>query len=382
MNLAIKDIRHSLLRFFLTVFGVGLLMAATIGMLGMYRGIVFEALIVIENIGADLWVVEGGKSGPFAESSAVPANLDRRVSGVAGVAATRRFIQYNQQFEVEGFPLRMSVTGVDYPADSGSWIPLIAGRYFQSNRYEAIADKTLGLAVGDEIRLGRDSYTIVGVSTGQVDMGGDGLLFTTIADAQVINQLLPSEAILLNRAAKGKTRMGLGDDTGSIAAVIVETLPGADREVVRESIKRWGDVEVLTRQDQETLLLDGQLGKLRLQILAFTTMTLLICCAVIALTIYTMTIEKVAQIALLKLIGARDRVIIGMIAQQAALIGFCSLLLAIAISFTIYPRFPRTVLITQTDLIVLSAVLMALSLASSWFAIRRALAVRAQEVLA
>jgi putative ABC transport system permease protein len=382
VNLAIKDIRHNLLRFVLTVFGVGLLMAATIGMLGMYRGIVYEALVVIDGIGADLWVVEGGKSGPFAESSAVPANLDRRVAGVAGVAATRRFIQYNQQFQFDGLPLRMSITGVDFPSDSGSWIPLIAGRYFQSNRYEAIADKTLGLVVGDEIRLGRDTYTIVGVATGQVDMGGDGLLFVTIADAQVINQLLPSEAILLNRAAKGKTRMGLGDDTGSVAAVIVETLPGADKEVVRDTIKRWGDVEVLTKQDQETLLLDGRLGKLRVQILAFTTMTLLICCAVIALTIYTMTIEKVAQIALLKLIGARDRVIIGMIAQQAGLIGFCGLVLAIAISFTIYPRFPRTVLITESDLGVLSAVLMALSLAASWFAIRRALAVRAQEVLA
>ncbi len=48
----------------------------------------------------------------------------------------------------------MSITGVDFPSDSGSWIPLIAGRYFQSNRYEAIADKTLGLVVGDEILLG------------------------------------------------------------------------------------------------------------------------------------------------------------------------------------------------------------------------------------
>jgi putative ABC transport system permease protein len=381
VNLAVKDIRHNLLRFILTVFGVALLMASTIGMLGMYRGIVFEALIVIDGIGADLWVVEGGKAGPFAESSAVPANLDRRVAGVAGVAATRRFIQYNRQFEIDGALLRMSVTGVDFPSDSGSWIPLIAGRYFQSNRYEAIADKTLALAVGDEIRLGRETYTIVGVASGQVDMGGDGLLFVTIPDAQAISQLLPSEAILLNRAAKGKTRMGFGDETGSIAAVIVETLPSADIGVVGDAIKRWGDVEVTTKEEQKSQLLDGRLGKLRFQILAFTTMTLLICCAVIALTIYTMTIEKVPQIALLKLIGARDRVIVGMIAQQATLIGFCGLIVAIAISFTIYPRFPRTVLITAPDMAALSLVLMTLSLAASWFAIRRALAVRAQEVL-
>ena len=381
MNIALRDMRFSALRFALTAVGIGMLLGATMGMIGLYRGIVHEALLIINDIGADLWVVEGGRSGPFAETSAVPANLDRRVEGVPGVDSTRRFIQYNQQYTIDGKPVRLAVTGVDYPKDSGAWIPLIDGRAFRSTRYEAIADQSTGLLVGDVIRLGHDDYTVVGLTKGQVDMGGDGMFFVTIPDAQSINRVLPSEAVLLNRLAKGRSRMGLGDG-GSIAAVMVELKPNADAIEVQRRIKAWGDVEVLTQQEERDMLLNGRLWRLRVQILAFTAMTLLVAGSIIALTIYMLTLEKINQIALLKLIGARDRVIIGLIVQQALWIGVLGYSVAIAISFTLYPNFPRTVLLLPDDLAWIAFSLLVISLFASWFAIRRAMRVRAQEVLA
>ncbi|MFG1204938.1 ABC transporter permease [Xanthobacter aminoxidans] len=381
MNIALRDMRFSALRFALTAVGIGMLLGATMGMIGLYRGIVHEALLIINDIGADLWVVEGGRSGPFAETSAVPANLDRRVEGVPGVDSTRRFIQYNQQYTIDGKPVRLAVTGVDYPKDSAAWIPLIDGRAFRSTRYEAIADQSTGLLVGDVIRLGHDDYTVVGLTKGQVDMGGDGMFFVTIPDAQSINRVLPSEAVLLNRLAKGRSRMGMGDG-GSIAAVMVELKPNADVKEVQRRIKAWGDVEVLTQDEERDMLLNGRLWRLRVQILAFTAMTLLVAGSIIALTIYMLTLEKINQIALLKLIGARDRVIIGLIVQQALWIGVLGYGVALAISFTLYPNFPRTVLLLPDDLAWIAFTLLLISLFASWFAIRRAMRVRAQEVLA
>ncbi|MCL8385717.1 MULTISPECIES: ABC transporter permease [Xanthobacter] len=381
MNIALRDMRFSALRFALTAVGIGMLLGATMGMIGLYRGIVHEALLIINDIGADLWVVEGGRSGPFAETSAVPANLDRRVEGVPGVDSTRRFIQYNQQYTIDGKPVRLAVTGVDYPKDSAAWIPLIDGRAFRSTRYEAIADQSTGLLVGDVIRLGHDDYTVVGLTKGQVDMGGDGMFFVTIPDAQSINRVLPSEAVLLNRLAKGRSRMGMGDG-GSIAAVMVELKPNADVKEVQRRIKAWGDVEVLTQDEERDMLLNGRLWRLRVQILAFTAMTLLVAGSIIALTIYMLTLEKINQIALLKLIGARDRVIIGLIVQQALWIGVLGYGVALAISFTLYPNFPRTVLLLPDDLAWIAFTLFLISLFASWFAIRRAMRVRAQEVLA
>ena len=129
------------------------------------------------------------------------------------------------------------------------------------------------------------------------------------------------------------------------------------------------------------MLLGSRLYKLRLQILAFTTMTLVICCAVIALTIYNMTVEKTRQIALLKLLGAKDWLIAQMILMQALIIGVASFILGVTQSFIIFPYFPRTVRILSYDLAWIGAVFLALSLFASWFAIRKAVSIRAQEVL-
>src|SRR5690606_14812750 len=75
MNLAIKDIRFNFMRFALTALGIGFLLLGAIGAIGLYRGIVSDALLVIDRIGADLWVVQGERVGPFSEGSAIPATM-------------------------------------------------------------------------------------------------------------------------------------------------------------------------------------------------------------------------------------------------------------------------------------------------------------------
>ena len=75
MNLALHDIRHNVSRFVLTAVGIGLLLMIVLGMSGIYRGLIDDALVVVDHIGADLWVVQRGTRGPFAEISRVPANL-------------------------------------------------------------------------------------------------------------------------------------------------------------------------------------------------------------------------------------------------------------------------------------------------------------------
>ena len=58
MNLAVKDIRHNIGRFLLTGIGIGMLLMMVMGMLGIYRGLIQDATLLIERIGADLWVVQ------------------------------------------------------------------------------------------------------------------------------------------------------------------------------------------------------------------------------------------------------------------------------------------------------------------------------------
>lgn len=386
MNLAIKDIRFNFMRFALTALGIGFLLMGAIGAIGLYRGIVSDALLVIENVGADLWVVQGERMGPFTEGSSVSSTMDRRVEGVSGVASVRRFVQFSQQFDYDGKMHRATITGLDYPKDRGDWFPLVSGRRLQTGHFEIIADASIGLPLGARVRLAMDDYTVVGLTRGLVDSAGDGLLFVSINDALSVSTRRPGEQILLARGATPPPQT-LGDGESSvpqdskIAAVLVTLAPGADPYRVREAILRWGDANVLSRAEQRDLLLNQRLWRLRVQILAFAAVLLLVTAIVISLIIYTLTMEKLHPIALLKLIGARNTVIISMIMQQAALIGAFGFLLALLLSELTFPHFPRRIAILPADLGILFGVVCVICVVASWFGIAQALKVRAQEVL-
>ncbi|QRG09012.1 ABC transporter permease [Xanthobacter dioxanivorans] len=383
MNLAFKDIRFNLLRFLLTALGVAFLMMSSMGMVGLYRGIVADALLIIERIGADQWVVQGGRQGPFSEGSAISSTLDRRVEGIAGVASARRFVQFSQQFTLHGRQLRASVTGLDFPKDPGRWIPIVRGRLLASGHYEAVADMSIGLRLGETVHLGQDDYTVVGLTRGMVDTGGDGLLFVTVNDAVAIAQRRTSEEVLLARAGAGPaaaSRSSVPQDS-KIAAVLVTLNPAVDPEMVRRAVSSWGDVNVLSRAEQENLLLNQRLWRLRVQILAFTGVLLVVTGIVVSLIIYMLTMENLHEIAMLKLIGADNSVIIVMIAQQAFLIGASGLGFGLMLSRLVFPFFPRKVLILPGDVALLGIAVAVICAFASLLGISRALKVRAQEVL-
>lgn len=386
MNLALKDTLHAPTRFALTAVGVAFLVMAVIGMTGLYRGIVEDALLILDRIDADLWVVQGERAGPFAEGSAVASDMDRRVEGVPGVADVRRFTQYSQQFGFAGASRRATVTGVDVPRDDGRWVPLVEGRWLGGSRYEAVADASTGLKVGDRIRLARDVYTVVGLSRDMVDSAGDGLLFVGINDAGVIARRRTSEEIHLARAA-GTGAAAVNADASSVAqeskisAVLVRLDPAADAARVIAALQRWGDVRVMTTDEQRDLMLNARLWKLRLQILTFTGMILVITTIVVSLIVYTMTLGKLHEIALLKLMGARERVVFGLIGQQAALIGIAGYVLAVVLSSIIFPFFPRRVVMLPSDLAQIAFALALVCAVAALVGIARASRVSAREVL-
>ena len=380
MNLAWKDIKFNYVRFALTAVGVGAMITATIGIVGLYRGIVHEALLMIVEGGADLWVVQGNTHGPFSEMSRVSGTLDRRVEGVPGVKKVRRFIQYSRQFYFKGRRFGMSVTGLDYPHDTGTWLPLIAGRYLSTGHFEAIADVSTGLVLGDTIRLGPDDYKIVGMTRGQVDVAGDGLLYVSIADALTIDRYAPSEAVLLGRIAKSSAD---AIPTGRpVSAILISTHPGADIGTIRDIIEKWGDVRVFSQDEQVDIMLNGRLYKLRLQILAFVLTMLAVMAGVVSVAIYASVLEKIHSIAMLKLMGAPNRTIVGLIVQNSLLIGVFGFAMGTNCAHLVFPNFPRNVLMTWDDIGKLFIVVLMVCAASSCLGVSKAMKVRAQEILA
>ncbi|MFO1439835.1 MAG: ABC transporter permease [Verrucomicrobiaceae bacterium] len=403
MNLAVRDIRHNAGRFAFTTLGIGLLLMIVMGMGGIYRGLIHEATLLVDRIGADLWIVQGSTRGPFAELSRIPASLEDRVRAVPGVELARRFVSHTIQREHQGRPLRLVVQGLSWPEDRGEWIPLIAGRPLRQAHYEMIADVSLKLPLGSRMPLGKDVYEVVGLTRGMVGSSGDGLAFFSVSDAMAIQTDTPGEALRLERAARRQRvaetdlgRMqpaflekaaGLSSSIPALAkpqvsAVLVTLAPDADEAAVRRTLSTWPDITVYSTQEQKDLLLSGMVDKAKRQLGLFRVLLLIISTVIIALIIYTLTLDKVRDIALLKLIGARNRVIAGLILQQALLMGAVGYGLAWVLGQFFFPRFPRLVVIEQVDLVSLAFIVVGISTTASVLGIWKAMRVEPNTVLA
>src|SRR5690606_5523124 len=136
----------------------------------------------------------------------------------------------------------------------------------------------------------------------------------------------------------------------AISAVIARLAPGANADAVMRTLRGWSDVTSYTAQQQEDLLLKGSVDRARRQLLLFRVLLTIISAVIMALIVYTLTLDKLHPIALLKLIGAPNRVILGLILQQALIMGSAAFGVAYVVGLGLFPLFPRRVLVMNEDL--------------------------------
>lgn len=369
MNLALKDIRHGLFRFVLTCFGLGLLMTVVLAMIGIYNGLVSDALAVVKAPAADVWVVEAGTQGPFAEASSIPADTRDAVARMPGVAEAGAINYQNIEAPFQGRTLRLYVIGYERGRPGGPQT-IVAGRGIGTSHFELVADRKTGLAPGDTIRLGRKHFTVVGLVEGAMNSGGDPAVFMTLADAMDLQtELAPADQRV--QVARG----GGAVKSASVAAVIVRVTPGADVSLLTATLRQWKHLAALTQAEQETILLASVVDKARRQIGLFLGILLTVSAVVIALIIYTMTMEKLKQIATLKLIGAPDRTIVGLIVQQALILGASGWGIGLVLILLVKDVFPRRVVLEPFNVGVLAAIIFVVCLAASGLGVRAALKV-------
>lgn len=375
MNLAIADIRQALGRFLLTCVGLGLLMAVALSMVGIYQGLVAEALALSRSMRAELWVVEAGTRGPFAEASRLPGDIREAVQRVPGVAAAGSITLRTAEAQAAARPLRLQIIGYE-PGRPGGPTGIASGRGLGGARHEMVADQRSGLAPGAMVTLGGDRYHVVGTTRGLVSSGGDPVVFIHLRDSQELQfKLSPPAARRAQAAGAGIAT------TDTVNAVIARLHPGADPEAVAETVRRWKHLAALTDADQARLLTESVIQRARVQLGMFTVVLLFVSAVIIALIIYTMTMDKVREIATLKLIGAPNRMIVGLVMQQALLLGGTGFLAAVALVFTVRDYFPRTVALGAAEVAAMAALIGTICLLGSLLSIRAAMRIEPQQAL-
>lgn len=369
MNLAYRDICHNLGRFLLTCLGLALLLGVVMAMIGIYRGIVVDALTISRAPAVDLWVVEANSRGPFAEASRIPGDVREAVARIAGVTAAGGITYQTVEAEHQGRKLRLYVIGYE-PTRPGGPPEIVEGRAIVRSHFEMVADQASGLVLGDRIELGRNTFAVVGLTRHQVNSGGDPAVYITLGDAQKLQFDLGPPAARV-QIARGTA--GAGRDT--VNAVIARVQPNASVDAVAETVRRWKHFSAITQAEQEDILSRSLVDRARRQIGLFTTILLFVSAVIIALIIYTMTMEKLKQIATLKLIGAPDRTIVLMIVQQALALGLIGFALGTAMIFAIKDHFPRRVVLDADNVAGLGLIVLAVCIASSGLGVRAALRV-------
>jgi putative ABC transport system permease protein len=434
MNLAIRDVGYHKFKFFSSTIGVSLLIMVVIAIGGIIRGVISDSSTIIEQTGADLWVVQAygahpqdATLGPFVEISRIPEYLYHAIEAMPGVAQVSPLAMAWEHVPTMPSPTRLMkfmymnalintatmvkpgwmtmphaqrfiVIGYE-PGKIGGPPVIVAGRGIEASHYELVADAGTGFQIGQRLRLGNFEYTVVGLTQHMVGFTADPVIYATLLDAQnILFQLDPN--LLRNEAPvvaqsfaqlaatqprlaaplAAKATSGVAN-TLFVNAIAVKLQPGVSAQDVAARIKRWQHLAAYTAPEQVNIQLMGSNRLILFQLALFRDILVLIAGVVIGLIIYTFTLDKLHEIAMLKLLGAQGRVIYQMILQEALFMGIVGTLFGSALELLIEPYFPRRVIATYGDIGQMLLAMTLVAVLASVLAVRRAMRVDPRSVL-
>jgi putative ABC transport system permease protein len=241
----------------------------------------------------------------------------------------------------------------------------------------------------------------VGLAKGLLGSGGDGAALVSEPDAAAILAFQAPEALRIEREAR-VARLSRSDldtpaneerlrsDGGALPAlapppthsILVKLAPGGRVEDVQRTLAGWPEVTATTTEEQRQFLLQGVVEKSKRQIGLFRALLALVSGIIVALIVFNMTAAKTRDIALLKLMGARTGVVVGLILEQSMMLGGLGYLFAFGIAELTFQYWPRRVVVGFPEFAGVAVLVTVITLVSSLAGIRRALRIPPTLVLA
>jgi putative ABC transport system permease protein len=225
-----------------------------------------------------------------------------------------------------------------------------------------------------------------------VSSGGDPMVFIPLKDAQEAQFLKDNDAIVNERARTAANpslnRPGVPGlleaiqasqaNNRNVNAILVQCSPAwmPSRPTPWPRPCAAGSTWRPTPATQmEEILVAKLIATSARQIGMFLVILAIVSAAIVAFIIYTMTLGKIREIAVLKLIGTRNRTIAGMILQQALGLGLIGFIVGKVAATFWAPIFPKYVLLEVNDALRGLVAVMVICALASTLAIRVALKV-------
>jgi putative ABC transport system permease protein len=313
VDLARKNLLHDRLRFVITVSGVAFAVMLVFVQVGLFLGLLRNASITIEKLGADLWITS--HQVPNVDFSKVyPEVTLQRVRSIPGVERADNLIV---AFMSTALPSGAQETMVVYALeDFGYWrMPwhVVSGdpSDLRRGRYFFLDESAIGrfgpFRVGDYREVLGTRLKIIGITR-------EARSFTTTPIAFMDYDLAQS---LDPESLRGRT-----------AYTLVKLAPGTDVEAVRTEIQRrlpHNDVHTAAEWAGMSRRYWVESTGLGLNMVLTIFLGCLVGVVVVAQTLYTATMEHLKEFGTVKAIGGSNAMIYRILGQQAtiaAVVGF------------------------------------------------------------
>lgn len=354
-SIAAKNLFREKTRLAISVGGVAVAVLLILVVRGLYNGFLDQATSYIRGVDADVWVVEAGTPGDFFHAvSLQPAQRSEQIAAVEGVDRVDPLLARPVILRYAGNDVELLLVGVDergvggpVSVQEGKRIPgpgeIVVDRVFARNE---------GIGVGDTLVAQNNRLRVAGIARGgnafvaQYGWASFADVAELLAARDVVNYFLVG--------AEG------GVDADVLAKRIKNDVPGT--KPLTEDAFAAANTEQLSEGFLPIIWV--------LVLIAFAIGT-----AVIALTIYTATLEKRTEYGVLKAIGFSNRRLFGIVWRQSLAAGTLGLALGVLATFGLAAGLERAlpsfvVTLTARDLGLVALVSLAMGAVASFIPIR------------
>jgi putative ABC transport system permease protein len=336
---ALRDLQWRRRRFIITAIGTALVFAMSLLLSGLAEAFRDEGRAWIRSMGADVFVVDAGQAGPLTGFSPIEEARVDEVGAIAAVEQASGFLKTNATLDLGGI-IDVNVFGVElgglgWPEVRKGVLPRASG--------EGLVDESLGLDVGDQVRLHDTTVTVVGTISGSTLNGGIGNVYLPLPDVQrLFLGGLPAVTIILVRGTPG--------------APIPTELTAFDADEALDDLLR-------------------PLGDARRSIDFVRVLLWIVAACIIGSVVYLTALERTRDFAVFKAVGTSPLAIGAGLALQAVILALVSALLAAVVGSLLSPLFPLPVHIPRRAFLALPVVAVIVGLVASLVGLRRAVRV-------
>ena len=297
------DLLHRRRRFILAViatslaFGLSLLMAGTVAHLKN------ETNRIVALFDADRFVVADGGTGPFTTTRLLPASVAKTVAAMPGVKRADAFVSARENLKGKD----VNVLGIEL---DGLGTPEVRTGLPLNDSGEAITDTTLGYELGDQVKLGEHSYTVIGLSSNTTFYFGQPTVFLTVKDVQ--DNFLAGQRYVTAIAVRGDLR----------------TAPPGTQIMTDAQVRK--DLNRPQKSGTQTVAI-------------FNTLLWLMAAGIVATMVYLTALERSRDIAVMKAMGTSNRTLFGGMAVQGLALALAACVVGAIVSLALSPTMPFAV---------------------------------------